>query len=1339
MTSKNQLDNLLVCDEWSNAVRWKSGERLQHLFEQRCDQFLKEGDAQHLAVDSAEGQWTYQQLDQRANQLARYLRLNGFNAGDVIGLLFDKSVKSYIAMLAVLKINAAYVPLDPGFPEDRIAYIAADAGLKTILTLSCYRDLTCETQLPVVCLDSVSADIDRQANIRLNQRTCQPVSELCYIIYTSGSTGRPKGVPIDQASICNFVRVAAEVYGYSSTDRVYQGLTIAFDFAVEEIWVPLIVGATLLPNQTGSSLLGCDLADFLVQNRITAMCCVPTLLATIDEELSDLRLLIVSGEACPQDLITRWYSDKCTILNAYGPTETTVTATLAFSKPNEVVTIGKPLPTYSVIILEPDTQKVLPFGEVGEIAVAGVGVARGYLNREEQTEKVFIEDFLNIPNNPSGLIYRTGDLGLINEQGNIEYQGRIDLQVKIRGYRIELTEIESVILQIPQIEQAVVDTFEPLPGVKELVAYYTLKENSKGFSQEKLLQTLREKLPSYMVPSYYEPLDVMPMMASDKADRNALPEPSSVRMSGANQDYIEPQTEMEKKLARILADLLKQDKVSIESHFFDDLGANSLLMAQYSAALRKVVSHSDISMRDIYAKPTVAQLAGHLDNKPDGVSTENKVKAKEEPFRIPSNLEYYSCGLLQLTSYFFFFFFAIWVFLNIVPWVLAAENYSQLYGRISGVFIVSFFSWTAFSIAVKWIFVGKWKAEKIPIWSLKYFRFWLIKLFIITSPMELFKGSPLYNVYLRLLGAKIGRNVVIQCRHSALCTDMLKIGDNTILRQDSTLISYKAKSNYIYTGSITLGKNVVVGEGSTIDINTVMEDNAQLAHASSLHENQVIPEGKHYHGTPAQETSTNFASPDEKYVSTFRKIIYSLSQLLFAFFGVVPLALCLLHYLVVSYALPRFEPLTLAWAVDIFAVALLAFIGFSFLGLLVVTLVPRFLNLFMKEDQVYVLYGFHYYIFKLIQSLSNSTVLNLMFGDSSYITHYLKWVGYKLSKVIQTGSNFGLEHKHDIPFLSFFGTGTMISDGLTMVNVYQSSTAFRLAKTIIGDDNYVGNNVYYPPGSMIGNNCLIATKALVPIDGKLRENVGLLGSPSFEIPRMVEDDKVSRSPAYEKKQQEGLRRKNRYNLGTIFEIMLLGFVYTYITLMLVYAAAQSYGNWGTTGWIIVANLFMFFSLAYFIALERGAIGFRRMKPIVRSIYHRDYWQVELLWKYSESFLRWIWLGTPFRSVINRALGIKQGKKVFDDGLYVSEKTLLEVGDYCNFNTDSVLQSHSLEQGIYKSGYIKVGNQCTIESNAFVHYSVTIGDNVVIGTDSFLMKGETVDSNTTWQGNPARAI
>jgi non-ribosomal peptide synthetase component F len=276
------------------------------------------------------------------------------------------------------------------------------AAITTIVSLSCFTATLAEFPVRKLYLDTAEADMARLSPARFGAvERAEPDDQLCYIVYTSGTTGTPKGVAIEHAGICNFVSVASEVYGYKETDRVYQGMTIAFDFSVEELWVPLVVGATLVPGRPGGCLLGDDLADFLIERRVTALCCVPTVLATIDKEVPDLRFLLVSGEACPHHLVKRWHHPGRIMLNAYGPTEASVTTTLTELQPDKPVTIGRPLPTYTVVILDEQDEKEVPPGAVGEIGIAGIGLAKGYLNRADLTARKFVPDFLNLTNNPS--------------------------------------------------------------------------------------------------------------------------------------------------------------------------------------------------------------------------------------------------------------------------------------------------------------------------------------------------------------------------------------------------------------------------------------------------------------------------------------------------------------------------------------------------------------------------------------------------------------------------------------------------------------------------------------------------------------------------------------------------------------------------------------------------------------------------------------------------------------------------------------------------------------------------------------------------------------------------
>ena len=602
---------MLTCAGYDDSIRWRPGERLEQLFERRCDWLREHGWARHLAVDALDGSLSYTELDARANQLARFLIRRGVRPGDRLGLLSDVAVDGYVGMLAALKAHAAFVPLDAGFPADRVSYIVADAGVRVVLTRA---HLAGRVAGPG---GAALLDVDEAADLIAGQspgrlapaEAGEPVDELCYIIYTSGSTGRPKGVAVGHASICNFVRVAAEVYGITHDDRVYQGMTIAFDFSVEEIWVPWMCCATLVPKPDGDRLLGRDLHTFLRDRQVTALCCVPTLLATLEEDLPELRFLLVSGESCPRDLVARWHRPGRRFLNVYGPTEATVTATWTVVHPGRPVTIGVPLPTYSVVILDPDSGTALPPGAMGEIGIAGIGLAHGYLNRPDLTERAFVPDFLGIPDNPPGRIYRTGDLGRVNAEGEIEHHGRIDTQVKIRGYRIELTEIESVLLRAPGIAQAVVSTYRPEPDVVELVAYYSPRRDAPAVDADRVYAELRDQLPGYMVPAYLEQVPVIPMLPSGKADRASLPAPSGPRHLAAPGDRAAPATNTERELAEVLAGVLGVERVPVDGHFFDELGASSLLMARFSAAIRERPNLPPVCLKDIYLHPTVRDLA----------------------------------------------------------------------------------------------------------------------------------------------------------------------------------------------------------------------------------------------------------------------------------------------------------------------------------------------------------------------------------------------------------------------------------------------------------------------------------------------------------------------------------------------------------------------------------------------------------------------------------------------------------------------------------------------------------------------------------------------------------
>lgn len=1312
-----------------DVPRWTPGERLHHLFEARVDTA-----PDNIAVRTLEGDITFADLDARANRLAHHLMAQGRGPGDVIALLFDRCADSYVAMLAVLKINAAYVPLDPVFPADRIAYIAQDAGVSAILTQSAFRCMARAAELPVIALDTDAVDIGQMPAHR--PPVLPVVSELAYAIYTSGSTGRPKGVPIDHAMIVNFVRVAAETYGYTPEDRVYQGLTLAFDFSVEEIWVPLLAGASLVPNQSGASLVGEDLHAFLAEQRITAMCCVPTLLATLDAGLHDLRLVIVSGEACPADIVARWHSPTRAILNAYGPTEITVTATIAWLHPDRPVTIGGPLPTYSVVILDPETGDPLPQGGVGEICIGGIGLSRGYLGRDDLTAKAFVRDRIGLPHNPSGRIYRTGDLGRVGDDGQIVYMGRIDTQVKIRGYRIELAEIESVIMQIGGVRQAVVNTYTPDGAdAPELVAYFTGTASAADIAA-----TLRQSLPPFMVPAYYEPLDAIPLLPSDKADRKALPAPTSGRIGACDTDYTAPETRTEADLAQVLADIMGMERVSVTADFFAGLGGNSLIMARFAAEIRSRLGFSGFSLKDLYRNPNIRAFGARLEQ--DGPAM--PPYRRTSTVTAPSPWAYWGTGIYQLLATFAYLYAGTWTTLHSISWTFRAETLLTTYTHAAVASAGTFAFFSLAPVVIKWALIGRWKPTKIKLWSLDYCRFWTVKTLTRLSPLALVPGTPLYTLYLRMLGAKVAWSAVVQCAPPVI-TDLFEAGENAVISRGVLASGYVAEDGYIRTGAVRIGAGAYIGEGSVLGLDTRIGTGTELGHVSAIYDGQVLADGLRYAGSPAVPCTERFQMLENAHVPRSRRLFHGVCSLGMAIFVMGPLSIVAMHLI---YAAESHAPVhgapenmlaesTLHALPDILWVTGALFAAGVLLLMASTLIIPRLAYLFLSPDRAYPLYGAAHLALAIVQRSSNSKFLNALFGDSSYVLPWLRAVGYRFNAVQNTGTNFGMMQQHDIPYLCEFGKGTMVSDNLIMSNAEFSAGQFRLGKVSFGAKSFLGNAIIAPTGMALGDNVLLGTKVHVPVNGPALHDTGLLGSPSFAIPRdhgRKGDFAQYDDPAVLAK---ALRRKNRYNLASMALFLLQQWGRIAAMAITAHFMTVELGLWSASGLSLISMALLLVVLLWGVLCEKLSLGFRRMTPRYCSIYDPYFWTHERYWKLSASTELQMMNGTPFKAIFWRLHGVRFGRYVFDNGLTIVEKTMCSVGDLATFNQGILLQGHSLEDGIFQSDKIEIGDRAVLGVNCFVHYGARVGSGAQIEADSFVMKGEQTPDGAMWFGNPAQ--
>ncbi|MDQ3886526.1 MAG: amino acid adenylation domain-containing protein, partial [Actinomycetota bacterium] len=524
------------------------GAQLSHLhryFEVSCN---AAPDA--IALESGSEWLTYRQLDESANQLA-HLVADRVRPGERVGILLPRSTGMYVALLAVQKAGATFVPIDAAAPAERVAYITEDAGLALLLSSSDFSTASQQAGCPVLELDTMAGELEH-APVERPELTEEP-DPSCYVIYTSGSSGRPKGVEVAQSSICNFIEVVRELYRVSPNDRVYQGMSLSFDFSIEEIWPTWAAGATVVAGPSDDRSLGDGLARFLTERDITMLYCVPTVLASIQPGLPCIHTLVVGGEACPAELVERWSRPGLRMLNTYGPTEATVTATAAELEAGRPVTIGRPLPSYHVVLLNDELNPV-PDGDVGEICIGGPGVARGYVNRPDLTAERFL-DYPRITG--GGRLYRTGDLGRMQPDGEIAYLGRIDSEVKIRGRRVDLGEIDSLLLE----DDAVAAAATALLPQGELAAYVTRRGTHPAVSQPddaelvtRLHQGLCSRLPAYMVPTYLEVIDELPLMASGKVDRPKLPTPTRGRLVTSDAPHVPPFTPLQRQIAAVWAD-----------------------------------------------------------------------------------------------------------------------------------------------------------------------------------------------------------------------------------------------------------------------------------------------------------------------------------------------------------------------------------------------------------------------------------------------------------------------------------------------------------------------------------------------------------------------------------------------------------------------------------------------------------------------------------------------------------------------------------------------------------------------------------------------------------------
>jgi amino acid adenylation domain-containing protein len=594
-----------ILDDWNaTGLEHDRSRCVHHLLEATA---VARPDA--TAVVDADGKLTFRALEERANRLAHLLVERGVKPGSLVAVCVDRTADMPAAIAAVLKTGAAYVPLDPTHPAERLRYTLEDAGVACVVSLSQFAPLLADAGAPLVLLDEVAAELAVKPSTPL--AVAVKPEDRAYVIYTSGSTGRPKGVEVEHRNVVAFLEAMRRKPGLGADDALLAVTTLSFDIAGLELWLPMMVGARIVIATKAEVLDGERLAALLEEQQITMLQATPAtwrlLLGAVWTGKSDLKALC-GGEALPKDLAQALVGRVFELWNMYGPTETTIWSTLSrIDDPNAPITVGRPIENTRVYVLD-RSGRPAPIGVPGELCIGGEGVARGYHERPELTAEKFVA--LSLPGRPGDRVYRTGDMARLLADGRVDFLGRRDHQVKVRGHRIELGEIEAVLAGHPGVDRCVVVVREDAPGDARLVGY-VVEDGAGRFVEDEARTTLRARLPEYMIPNVFTVLPALPLTPNGKIDRKALPEPGRAEKTASAALDDAHFTPVQRRVATAWRSVLSAERVSLHDNFFD-IGGHSLLLVKLHAALRAEFG-GELRMVDLFQWTTVAAQAARLE------------------------------------------------------------------------------------------------------------------------------------------------------------------------------------------------------------------------------------------------------------------------------------------------------------------------------------------------------------------------------------------------------------------------------------------------------------------------------------------------------------------------------------------------------------------------------------------------------------------------------------------------------------------------------------------------------------------------------------------------------
>jgi non-ribosomal peptide synthetase-like protein len=1280
---------------------------------------------------------TYAELDHLTDALAWYLR-EFVTAECVIAILLPRNAEHiYLAQLAILKAGAAYVCIDPTFPDAQVGTILDDSKPVAVLTDAAGLGRVRRIDPNLACgLDVVSwTDQPHGPVPPLTPAPWLSPRSLAYLIYTSGTTGRPKGVMIEHSAITNLVHGDLITFPTAPEDRVSQNSSCAYDSSVEEVWMALAAGGTLVVMDDDATHLGPDLVDWLRTEGVTVFAPPPTLLRSMgavdpQRALPDLRRIHVGGEPLPRDVADRWAPGRC-LVNDYGPTECAVVALRAAIREGDPISIGRPVPGIEAWVLNERLEAVAD-GEMGELCLGGAGVARGYLSDPELTARKF-------PVHPRfGRIYRTGDLVHRTADGTFFCHGRIDTQVKIRGFRIELEAIESKLAAESGVRAAACRVQGEGPQ-QQIVAFIVPANATAPPHFDALRSALREQLPEYMVPAHFGLLPALPVAVSGKLNRRSLPE-LEVHAAEAHGRITNPRDETEEWIASAACQVLGlKERISVEHDFFNDLGGDSLRAAMLISVLRNNPATAALTVRDLYQVRTVEGLAArarrtanHVPHRP----TEPAERLK--PFLATVvQTGWLLLGLVLAGPLLYLLAFhlipdateslGLAPFLLTTPLIYAAGVCFYAVGSV------------AFTVLVKWVLIGRYQSIRAPIWGSFYVRNWIVQQTARMIPWRFFDGTVFLSVILRALGAKVGKGVHIH-RGVALVHggwDLLEIGDNVTISRDATLRLVDLEDGQITAGPISIGDGCTLDVRSGLAPNTRMEPDSYLAAQAYLLSGGVVPAGERWGGIPAGPAG---AAPPRAplpeghrgFSPAAHGLVLMGAKLLFTALALLPLAILALVYSqvqgvdttsatawLVHPTLSAEQFLLSALVVVLIIPALLVSRCFSMrlLGNLPEGVVSRWSGTYMrvqlKQD-----------ILDWANDWLNGTLLWRV---------WLRGAGMKIGRDTELSTIFDT-----VPELVELGSGTFFADGIYLGAPQVHRGAVTLMRTKLGDGVFLGNYAVVPAGQTIPDGVLLGV-CTVADDRVMGRGTSWFGEPPFELPKreIIEADaSLTHKPSW-------LRYTNRI----FWE--LLRFSLPLVPLVLVAAwfavleAAQPEVSLGVLVFGVVPLLDLSFLVGLCLvglALKWVLLG--RVRPGTHALWS--------CWcsRWDFNYIAWHYLalgpmhaleGTVLLNWYLRALGVKVGRNVVVGDVFalVVDPDMLEVQD--GATVSNLFQAHTFEDRVLKLDRVVIGKNASVGIGAVLLYGCHIGDGTRVAGHSVVMKRERLQPNHTYAGCPTQLV